>query len=234
MAFDFTRSSVERAKEARRNGFGQAKMMQEHDLGNILHGLAAIDDDMKQHYPRISESMFKSRFLDAFAGYGESVEDNYGIYLEWLQDVAKQYNIPVHVCDDRDMSVILFTVPAMTNVKTVNPEKARNEEVQYAIQTATAMKHMQPHQWEAMLSNNLYSIFQKVYDRENAMSESQKEWMAIFERYADHFKGRTRLIQFEPTLMVGNDTDKTQTQANVSSTPVPPTSSTFVEVEEDC
>lgn len=233
--FDIQKSAVQRAHEARRNGFGQAKVMEEHDLGNIIHGLSSIGEDMKQHYPRISESLFKSRYLDAFAGFGTSLEDNYALYVEWIQEVAKQYNIPVHVCDDRDNSVVLFTVPSVANVQTINPQKARNEEIQYAISTATQMRHMQPYQWEAMLSQNLVGIFQKVYDKANAVTDVQKEWIAIFERYADHFKGREQLGGFNQQLMVGNADSNAQPKADPSqpAKPAVPTNTTFVEVEED-
>lgn len=233
--FNFQRSAVEKAKEARRAGFGQAKMMEEHDLGNIIHGLAGISEDMKAHYPRISESLFKGRYLDSFAGFGESLEDNYSLYVEWIQEIAKQYNIPVHVCDDRDSSVVLFTVPAVSNVQTINPQKAKNEEIQHAITTATQMRFMQPYQWEAMLTQNLVGVFQKVYDSSNAVTDVQKEWVAIFERYADHFKGRQQLGGFNQQLMVGNGDNNTQTQANdtQSSQPVIPTNTSYVEVEED-
>jgi hypothetical protein len=233
--FNFQTSAVQKAHEARRAGFGQAKAMEEHDLGNILGGLAAIGEDMKQHYPRISESLFKGRYLDAFAGFGESLEDNYALYLEWMQTVAKQYNIPVHVCDDRDNSIILFTVPAISNVQTINPQKARNEEIQAAISAATDARYLQPYNWEAMLSNNLVGIFQKVYDKANAVTGVQKEWFDIFERYKDHFKGRKQLGGFEQQLMVGNDGNTAQSQANNNrpAKPAVPTNTTFVEVEED-
>lgn len=236
MAFDIQRSAVQRAHDARRAGFGQAKALEEHDLGNILHGLAGIGEDMKQHYPRISESMFKTRYLDAFAGFGTSMEDNYAIYIEWIQEVAKQYNIPVHVCDDNDNSIVLFTVPAVSNVQTINPQKAKNEEVQYAISTAVQMRHMQPYAWQAVLSENLKGVFQKVYDGSNAVTGAQQEWMAIIQRYADHFKGRTQLGGFTEQLMVNTgDNNQTKSAADAGKPAVPavPTNTTFVEVEED-
>jgi hypothetical protein len=205
--FDFRRSAVQNAHEARKSGFGVAKDVQEGKIANIIAGLNEIGEDMKQHYPRISESRFKQRYLDAFAGFGTSVEENYAIYLEWMQDVAKQFNLPVHVCSDSNASQILFTVPAMTNVQAINPQLARNEEIQRAINDATQARYMQPYQWEAMLSHNLVDIFRKVYDKNNVVSPQQKEWFAIFERYKDHFKGRKPLVGIDPQLMAEGQND---------------------------
>lgn len=213
LAFDFRQTAVKNAHEMRRNGFGQEKSTDEGQIGNILEGLASIGEDMKNHYPRISESKFKSTYLDAFAGFGKSVEDNYALYLQWLFDVAKQFNIPVHVCDDSDDRNVLFTVPAITNVKTINPQKSRNEEIQYAVSTANEARFLQPYKWEAMLAENLHGIFKKAYDSANAVTDQQQVWLDIFKRYEDHFKGRKQLDGFDKNLMVEGQNAKSPAQA---------------------
>lgn len=232
VAFDVGRSAMERARQARAQGFGLNKADDERGLGNILGGLASIGEDMKQHYPRISESLFVGRYLDAFAGFGESLEDNYALYLEWTQTIAKQFNIPVHICADGDDTNILFTVPAISNVQTINPQKANTREIHAAISAATDARFLQPYNWEAMLSNNLVGIFKKVYDKQNAVTPDQEVWLGIFKRYEKHFEGRKPLEGVNEQLMVNASDNKTPVPTE-GSNPSVPTNTSCVEVEEE-
>lgn len=193
---------LDKIKQQRKQGFSSEKATAEMKVGAILSDLEAIGKDMVQHYPRISESMFVNNYLLAFAGRGESIEDNYAAYLSWVSDIAQNYNMPVHVCDNQTRAV-LFTVPAVSNVGTINPAKADTKEISKAIGTANDARFLQPHKWEQMLRDNLFGIYKKVYDGGKAVNEDQQTWMDIFARYESILSKSKPLVASED-LMAGS------------------------------
>lgn len=211
--------------EKRRLGFTAEKATEGMGLPTILESLAeATEDLLRNHIPRISETLFVNRYLDAFAGVGENVEANYAIYLEWIMDIAGNYNVPVHVCDDRSRE-ILFTVPATSNVETVNPAKSNTREIKTAIDIANDARFLQPFNWEAILQNNLAEVYKKIYDPTKAvLNKEQEAWLGIFERYKDRLATKKR-INITPELAVEK---QEQTQEN----PAQPTSTSYDEVDE--
>jgi hypothetical protein len=209
MAIDLDKVRAERLK-----GFSSEKATADLKIGSIIDDLASVGEQMSEHFPRISESLFVRSFLVPFYGAGQTQESNYASYLSWITDVAGNYNMPVHVCDDRTKE-ILFTVPAVSNVQTINPAKAQTREINSAVSMANDARFLQPHNWEAMLQDNLYGVFKKVYDADGIPNNDQKAWLDIFTRYKDILKDKKQIIN-DKTLMANNQNTNEQ---KPSSTP---------------
>lgn len=194
--------------EQRKSGFRQHINSTESKMLLALDGLEGIEKDMlKNHTPKISESLFLNRYLFAFAGLG-SQEDNYAYYLNWITEIAKNYNIPVHVCDDTTEE-ILFTVPGIGNNSTINPEKSNTREVLKSISIANDMRFLQPMNWEIVLQKNLDDILLKLYDKEKAsVTKEQTVWLEIFKRYEKQLVARREELKLDqPTLTQENKED---------------------------
>lgn len=202
---------LDRIREERLKGFSSEKATENLKIGSIIEDLAAVGEQMSEHWPRISETMFTQRYLVAFYGAGPTQEDNYASYLSWITDVAGNYNMPVHVCNDQTKE-ILFTVPAVSNLQTINPAKAQTREINNAVSMANDARFLQPHNWESMLQENLYGVFKKVYDSNGVINKDQQTWLDIFTRYKDILKDKKSIIS-EQALMNNNST----TNANNSS-----------------
>ena len=193
---------LDKIREQRRKGFSGEKATEDLRIGSIVNDLAAVGEQMSEHWPRISESMFTKRYLVAFYGAGPSMEDNYATYLSWITDIAGNYNMPVHVCNDQTKA-ILFTVPAVSNMQTINPAKAETREINNAVSIANDARFLQPHNWEAMLQDNLYGVFKKIYDTKGVVNKDQQTWFDIFERYKGLLKDKKSIV-VERALMAAD------------------------------
>ncbi len=213
---------LKNAREMRMKGFNGARVSTDMKLDSIVQGLERITEDLSQHYPRVSESMFVRQYLLAFAGRGVSKAENYAIYLEWLEQIAGNYNMPVHVCEDTDQSKILFTVPAVSNVKVIDPAKIQTRDVMQAVTMATEARHVSPHGWEGMLRENLYKVLKSMYNKGNVLTPEQKVWASIFQRYESILKDKP-LLQDE-----GDDANAKTNQAGSTQTPA----ITYTEVDD--
>lgn len=190
MSFD-----LNKIHDMRKRGFSSAKATSHMKLENIISDMEEVDTEMLKYSPRISESMFVNNFLMAFAGRGESIEENYAIYLRWVSDVAGSYNVPVHVCSDSNKDEILFTVPAVTNVRTLNPSQVDVREVNKAIQMAEDAKFLQPFNYEKILEQNLNGLLKKVYDKNNVVTGDQLTWLTILKRYESNIQSMPALVK---------------------------------------
>lgn len=179
-------------RQQRLKGFGNEKQNDNIKINSIVSDLELITEQSKEDYPRISEQLFINRFLDAFYGAGISLEENYAIYLSWISDIAGNYNIPVHVCDNVTKN-ILFTVPSISNVNTINPAKAETREINNAVSIANESRFFQPNEWENLLQTNLDQVFKKIYDKEGIVTVEQNIWLSIFTRYKDILKDKKQL-----------------------------------------
>jgi len=212
--------------EQRKKGFTGETSLINTKIASIVNDLESIDNSMKDYYPRVSENYFINYYLLAFAGRGESVEDNYLAYLKWLTEVAKNYNVPVHVCDNNDPKKILFTVPGISNTATINPTKSSTREVNNAITMANEAMFMQPVNWQAILENNLNNVLRKVYDKNNVISKEQEVWFSIFKRYEKYLKDKPYANpQMKKMIEVKNEEQSSkqnnQAQANYAETDDP-------------
>lgn len=207
---------LDKIRAQRLKGFSAEKATEDLRIGNIVNDLSKLDEQMFEHLPRISETMFVKRYLLAFYGVGNSLEDNYATYLSWITDVAGNYNMPVHVCDDRTKN-ILFTVPAVSNVNTINPAKAETREINEAVSIANDARFLQPHNWEAMLQENLYGVFKTVYDSKGIVNKDQQTWLDIFTRYKDTLKGLKSIVVDNALMGDNNQAVKPSTSVNSPS-----------------
>lgn len=203
---------LDRIREERLKGFSSEKATENLKIGSIIDDLASVGEQMSEHWPRISETMFIQRYLVAFYGAGPTQEDNYASYLSWITDVAGNYNMPVHVCNDQTKEV-LFTVPAVSNLQTINPAKAQTREINNAVSIANDARFLQPHNWEAMLQDNLYGVFRKVYDAKGIVSKDQQTWIDIFTRYKDILKDKKSIIS-EQALLANSSTTNAKSSPN--------------------
>lgn len=188
---------MQRIRDMRMRGYGGEEATSELQIGSLLTDLGEMDKDMALLYPRISENLFVTKYLLPFAGIGEDIKENYATYLSWIMDVAGNYNVPVHVCDNNNQHNILFTVPAISNINIINPTKTDTRQIREVVSMAIDARHLQPHRWESILSNNLYSVMRKIYDKNNIVTEDQKVWASIFTRYENILKDKKPLMEIK-------------------------------------
>ncbi len=207
---------LEDIREMRKKGFSSEKATSHMEVAKIISDLEDIGEDMKNHYPRISEADFVKNYLFAFAGVGDGIEDNYASYLSWIHDVAGNYNTPVHVCG-ANANDILFTVPGICNLRTINPELSNTKEVHKAISMANDARFLQPYNWEVILKNNLNGILRKLYDSNEVKSEDQEVWKSIIMRYENILRDKKPVTDVDVSLLE-NSNDKKTASASTNQT----------------
>lgn len=196
-------------REKRKLGFSQKDVFQQEDskLTSVLDGLEEANTEMdKNQIPRISESLFKSRYLKAFFGVGDSVEDNFAVYLEWTQEISRHFNLPVYVCSDINPNDILFSVPPVTNVNIINPAKADSRAVNTSISMAKEAGFLQPLMKQKLMQDALENIFSVVMDKNKIVTDDQKQWSVIYERYKDILVGLPTVGKTKFTPQVDSQT----------------------------
>jgi hypothetical protein len=208
--------NMDKIREMRRQGFNQRSLGTDDKVLSILQGLESLDEVRQDNYTRISEASFVNNYLDAFFGIGEDHGAIYAKMVEWILEIAGNFNLPVHVCDNHNRDKILFTVPPITNVNVIDPTKVNGRDINIVSKMAEDAGILYPGNVDMVLKNHLPTFFRKLYDKNMINNPDVQVWLDIQHRYKDHLSMKQPL---NPEIVFGERNNDTNTQENTTKPP---------------
>lgn len=163
-----------------------------HSHHRALDALNEIKLMIEEDLPHVRESVFKEYFLPVLTGDVVKNKEDEKVRLDyWVNHATVRKaqngnmtlpnpNLPVRVVDDKDESIVLFTVPAIVPSFDETAERSRVSVVNI-VNVGMKKEEQHPRLGRRFVEDILDDVFKQ--SRTNDLSVTQKQWLAILIRY---------------------------------------------------